>query len=213
MRILDFSSGNTCKNNVDIIKKMIDALAEVDTERKFTIKWQLFQKAPPNIPLTQQNFHFAYHYAMQLGYKTTASVFDQESLNFLLQFNPCFVKIANRPDLYWLHGEVPRRIPVYMSAEGFGKIPGDGQYCSHDQTFHCVKKYPAQVKDYDDYGIYSRWVSDHTIGWDLLNHRIEMEWPLSTPEVWEKHIVLERDPDNPDAGPFAITPPDLKEIM
>ena len=129
MRILDFSSGNTCKNNVDIIKKMIDALAEVDTERKFTIKWQLFQKAPPNIPLTQQNFHFAYHYAKQLGYETTASIFDKESLDFLSWFNPCFIKIANRPDLYWLIGEVPRKIPVlFLTAKtdpyskGFGKI-------------------------------------------------------------------------------------------
>ena len=114
MRILDMGSGNTSKNDINIIKKMIDALAEVDPERKFIIKYQLFKDAPPNIPLEQGKFSFAHGYATGKGYKTTASVFDIESLNFLLQFDPCFVKIANRPDLYWLIGEVPRKIPIII---------------------------------------------------------------------------------------------------
>jgi hypothetical protein len=62
-------------------------------------------------------FEYAYYYARDKGYKTTASVFDEFSLYCLLKYNIPFVKIANRPDLYWLAGEVPRKIPVYMSGD------------------------------------------------------------------------------------------------
>ena len=159
MRILDMGSGNTSKNDINIIKKMIDSVAEVDPERKFIIKWQLFEDAPPNVLLFLECFEYAYHYAKQLRYKTTASVFDIESLNFLLQFDVPFIKLANRPDLYWLIGEVPRRISVIASFSfnntkdllAFRKYNFNFHHPNNiDKCLFCVSKYPATMKDYED---------------------------------------------------------------
>ena len=207
MRILDMGSGNTSKNDITIIKKMIDALAEVDPERKFIIKWQLFKDVPPNIPLEQKKFAFAYYYAESLGYKITASVFDIASLEFLLIYNIPFVKIANRPDLYWLIGEVPRKIPVIVSYNG---KYNDYLY-SHDEydinyELCCISEYPTNINKYNtNFEIFElkQGISDHTSDWQLyLKYR---------PEIYECHFKLP-DSTGPDAGSFARTPDDIKNI-
>ena len=88
MIILDFGSGATSKNDVTTVKRMIDELAAVDTgKHTIVIKWQLFTDCPPNEPLEYRVFDYAYQYAKYLGYKTTASVFDMESLCYLLSYD------------------------------------------------------------------------------------------------------------------------------
>ncbi len=47
-------------------------------------------------------------------------------------------------------------------------------------------------------------ISDHTIGFDLFN--------MVKPKIWEKHLIMKGD-KGLDAGPFAVTPEDLKEIL
>ncbi|MFA5398690.1 MAG: hypothetical protein WC346_21930, partial [Methanogenium sp.] len=59
--VLDFGSGNTCKNSKEYIKKMYDQLKEIDTEKHEIIaKWKLFQESGDNIPLSRQAFDYAY---------------------------------------------------------------------------------------------------------------------------------------------------------
>ena len=114
--ILDFGSGNTCKNDKAYIKRMIDELCDIDNEKhEVIIKWQLFEKAGNNIPLDRDLFHFAYNYAGIMGYKTTASVFDEGSLSFLLKYDVPFIKIANNKKYYPLMDLIPFRIPIYTS--------------------------------------------------------------------------------------------------
>ena len=84
MIILDFGSGNTCKNDKTIIKKMYDSL---EGKKDIVVKWQLFKNAGKNIPLTEDSFDYAYRYGTHLGYKVTSSIFDLESLNFLLKYD------------------------------------------------------------------------------------------------------------------------------
>ena len=117
--ILDMGSGNTSKNDKGIIKEMIDQLNNYDTrQHNVIIKWQLFQEAGENIPLNKNLFVFAIRYAQDKGYKTTASVFDEESLNFLLGFKDeiPFIKIANHEIYYYLIGLIPRKIKIYAVA-------------------------------------------------------------------------------------------------
>jgi sialic acid synthase SpsE len=110
--ILDFGSGNSCKNDKRIAKGMYDELKKVDTgKHEIVCKWQLFEKAGNNIPLYPDVFEYAYDYGTSLGYPVTSSVFDKNSLDFLLDFDSCFVKIANRKELYSLIGYVPRKNP------------------------------------------------------------------------------------------------------
>jgi sialic acid synthase SpsE len=204
MIILDFSSGNTCKNDIKYIERMIDELKAVDTgKHEVVIKWQLFQEVGENIPLKTYQFHHAYKYAALCGYKTTASVFDKFSLDFLLDYKVPFVKIANRPDLYWLAGEVPRKIPVIRSTRWGGEVT----VTDTEVVLCCISEYPAETLDYIanftpealSYGI-----SDHTTTFELYNKY--------TPEIYECHYKLS-DSTGLDAGPFARTPEQLAEIL
>jgi len=207
--ILDFGSGNTCHSNLGYVKTMIDKLAEVDPHtvgHRITIKWQLATNNPPNEPLDRSAFVYAYEYAAEKGYRTTSSVFDRESLEFLLQFDIPFVKIPCIQDLYPLIGFVPRHIPVYVSVPDEDTTP---MYCDpRIKSLCCVRKYPADEEDYLSifpYDMLESGISDHTQGLRMYD---ELD-----PYRWEKHYVIERNPNNPDSGLFAATPEELKEVL
>ena len=202
--ILDFGSGNSCKNNWDYTKRMIDELKAVDSGRhSVVIKWQLFLQAGDNIPLDRNIFQKAYYYAKSLGYKTTSSVFDKESLEFLLRYEPCFVKIANRRELDWLIGEIPRKVPVYVSTNNIN-IALD--YSGNIICMACVSEYPASIDKYAMLQSIERaWaISDHTTDFAL--------WHKYQPEIIEWHFGLP-DSTGLDAGPFMRTPEMLREVL
>ena len=208
--IFDLGSGNTLKDEMTAIK-LIDAVKKADTgKHTVTLKAQLFESAPPNIPLDHHIFLVARAYAWTMGYNLTSSVFDRNSLSFLLscdtEKNPLpFVKVACRPDLYWLIGEVPRRIRVYFSFQSDkGIYPDDELWGCNVVSMCCVPEYPADIDDYP-YNTNGCEYSDHTVGLGL--------WHELKPKVWEKHLCLERDPNNPDSGPFALTPDQLSEVL
>lgn len=204
--IIEMGSGNTCRNDIGMVREMIDAVDGSDSgKHEVVLKWQLFEFAPPNLPLEWSTFAYAYGYAAELGYHTTASVFDSESLSFLERFRVSFVKIANRPRLYQMRHETLLPCVISVDAESCNGIPGV-------TTLACVSKYPADPADYmpmapDDWQLpeWAYGISDHTIGWDLY-HTLK-------PAIIEKHFVLRHDADNPDGGPFAVTPEQLAEVL
>ena len=200
--VLDLGSGNSCRNNPQRVADTIHAVKNADNgKHTIILKWQIFKKAGINIPLDEVCFWKAYGLAAELGYKTTASVFDRESLKFLLNFDVPFVKIANDRSLDYLIGEIPRRLPVYYSISSVNesKRPRELIYLA------CVSKYPANLIDYIPLMGLCPGLSDHTVGTELVK--------MWRPEIFEKHFVLERSDDNPDGGPFAITPAELKEFL
>ena len=209
--ILDAGSGNTCKNDIKYVERMIDELKAVDTgKHEIVIKWQLFKSAEPNIPLNPVIFDQAYVYAREHGYKTTASVFDLGALRFLMRYDIPFVKIANRPDLYWLAGEVPRKVPVYISVGGMDVFPDDFCYFFldwADEELACVSEYPATSEKYKE-AFNRSWlseaVSDHTTDFEL--------WHKYQPTTIEWHYKL-ADSTGLDAGDFARTPAQLAEVL
>lgn len=124
MLILDFGSGDTCKNDKNQIKEMIDQLSIYDEERKAVIKWQLFKNLSHVQSLDNESFEYAYKYAKDLGFKTTASIFDKESLEFLLKYDVPFIKIACQTNLYDFRKatyafikDIPINIPLVVSVE------------------------------------------------------------------------------------------------
>lgn len=208
MFALDFSGGNTCKNDALIMEDMINALSDADTERRCLIKWQLFEKAGDNIPLQRDKFNFAYNHAQSKGFKTTASVFDEESLEFLLGYDVPFIKIANNISLYPLISMIPRGIPVVVSVDDEDTMyPAYIEYLFKScAKLDCISKYPATAEEYIStfksslkYGI-----SDHTCDWDL--------YKKIKPILYECHYKLP-DSTGPDAGLFARTPEQIKEIL
>jgi sialic acid synthase SpsE len=204
--ILDFSGGETCQNDKSIVKRMIDELKAVDTgKHEIIIKWQLFIKAPPVYPqpLRRDVFDYAYKYAKENGYKTTASVFDMNSLYYLLCYDIPFVKIACRKELYYIPMQFKDTKFVVSILHPEWKILNQFDNVT---LLHCIPEYPATETQYRSifgpalhYGI-----SDHTVGLDMYNR--------FQPEIWEKHYKLE-DSTGLDSDDFAITPKMLSEVL
>lgn len=194
MIILDFGSGNTCKNDKGYIKRMIDELHKVDPKRKCVIKWQLFKECGGNTPLTQESFDYAYNYAKkEYDRKTTASVFDKESLDFLLTYKVPFIKIANRKELYWLA----------MYIKDLALISNDDiELVKKLDLMYCVSKYPAKLEDYpENIDV----ISDHTTNWDLYKR--------NKPIIHECHYALEDSTGLDVECGICRTPKQLKEIL
>jgi hypothetical protein len=205
MIIIDLGSGNSCLNRWDIAKEMIHAIASIDTHREeVVLKWQLFEKAEPNLPLQREIFKNAYLEAWGLGYDTTASVGDVSSLDYLLRFNKPwqplpFVKLACRPELYHLADRVPENIRVIKSVASSEQFSPD--------CLCCVREYPANAKQYKK--IFQetqlkQGISDHTTDWYL--------YKKYNPELYEVHFKLPNMVGF-DSGEFARMPSQLKEIL
>jgi sialic acid synthase SpsE len=187
---------------------MIDAVAEIDSHKHEVIfKWQLEEVDPPGqLKLDHNLFAAAYYYAKSLGYQTTSSVFDKASLMFLLTFDIPFVKIACRPDLYWLIGKVPPEVWVVASFMDPLPIWCSRPFSAGITWLKCIPKYPATLQDYKDCMPAKFHFSDHAPGLELWEY-------CRGPDIWEKHFVLEREDSNPDSGVFALTPDQLKEVI
>lgn len=208
--ILDFGSANTHKNDIKYLTRMFDELFEVDTgKHEIIIKHQLFESAGNNIPLNPDVFDFAYEYAKVNGYETTSSVFDINSLKFLLDYDIPFVKIANNRRLDKIIGEIPRKIPVYISVGNKNQYTDilENQELKVDIILACVSKYPTDIncyiKNFDLYDLKNA-ISDHTTNFNLFE--------TYEPDIIEWHYKLE-DSTGLDSGDFARTPKQLKEVL
>lgn len=213
--ILDISA-NTHKNDEAYYKRMIDELAKVDTRKhEVILKWQLFtrERGDNTLPDPYMFFRMSEWAFHTHGYKTTTSVFDLPSLDYLLSlkfpYKLPFIKIANDRSLDYLIGEIPRKYQVYKSVGTKYKYENDEDDKWNLFTLFCVSEYPAPIEKYgiyeDKYGyIFPRSISDHTIGLELFK--------LARPHIFEKHYKLE-DSTGLDAGDFAITPQELRSIL
>ena len=211
--ILDISANNH-KNDLNTVFTMIDMIRAIDSKKhSITFKHQLFWESDKNVVLDHKIFHLAYKYATEKGYKTTASVFDLPSLNFLLRYDIPFIKIACNIDNYWLINEIPRGICVYISCndESWEHIP-ENIASLNEKYLLCIPEYPAGKKKYqevltkygDDLMFYFQGISDHTIGLDL--------YKKYKPLIYECHLKLDSS-EGLDSGDWAKTPQQLEEIL
>jgi sialic acid synthase SpsE len=190
---------------------MYDELKAVDSgKHEIVVKWQLFERAGDNIPLTQFAFDYAYWYGEKLGYHVTASVFDNDSLQFLLQYKIPFIKIANNRKLDELVKYIPRTVPVYISIGDSFAVLNNSQLdyaTNRDVYLACISQYPAKMKDYEH--AFSacqlhQGTSDHTADFELYR--------TYKPKIIEWHYKL-ADSTGLDAGTFARTPEQLREVI
>lgn len=207
--IIDCGSGNTCQNNIDTACKMVKEIADLAI-LETVIKWQLFKEAGDNIPLNHEVFERAYRYAAVLGLRTTASVFDKESLDFLLTFGVPFVKIANNQKSRDMLKFIPDAMPIVMSVDStdeqkFHSRVGISESKQKVNLIYTVSKYPASNKDYDKFGDkLKQGISDHTDNFDL--------YKKYKPEIYEFHFKL-KDSKGNDAGSFARTSKQCEENL
>jgi sialic acid synthase SpsE len=208
MIILDFGSGETCQNDKRIVERMIDELDAIDSRKHdVVIKWQLFTEVPAKVtPLAREVYEHAVAYGKAKGYPVTASVFDEEWCDYLVEQKPRFIKIAARPNLYSLISRIPVEQPVVVSVADSQAHRVIRTRRTNIDLLCCVPEYPAGPLEYERrfgnlifYGI-----SDHTTDLFLYNGY--------RPAIWERHYCLESS-TGPDAGPFAIRPAELAEVL
>lgn len=214
--LLDFGSGETCKNDKAEVRRMIDGLAAVDSHRhQVYVKWQLFTKVPaPVPPLDHEVYVYAVQYAAERDYMTSASVFDEYQLDFLLGLRAGgvplpFVKLAARPRWYRLLEKIPRDVPVYLSlpnAAWRDCLTEMYPRAEPVRWLYCVPEYPASSTKYETLfgNNLCHGISDHTTDFRLFK---EYE-----PMFFEKHFKLP-DSTGLDSGDFAATPGQLREIL
>jgi sialic acid synthase SpsE len=101
---------------------------------------------------------------------------------------------------------------VYISC---GKIEEffNSKYQDSIRNLICVSEYPSNIEKYQNIineieslleCKLSLNISDHTVGLDLYKRY--------KPRIWEKHFRLPES-TGLDAGPFAIKPEELREIL
>ena len=208
--ILDVGSGASLPDK-ETARRFVDEIKAVDTgKHQIVFKAQLFMHEPPNAPLSRFVFADLYDYAIDQGYGCTASVFDQDSLNYLSEFDVPFIKIACRPDLYEMINDISGEHMVYASYYPTNEqiVGSEGQPLAADRILLCVPHYPAQAAVYKMELMHPEirfdGLSDHTVGLDLYR---ELE-----PKIWEKHIKL-AGTVGPDAGPWAMLPEEVGVIL
>ncbi len=200
MIITDLGSGNSCRNSIDYAFRMIKAVVDLNLP-DVVIKWQLFKHEGDNVPLSLEVFERAFKYAATWGIRTTASVFDKDSLDYLLTFPVPFIKLANKINSQILISDIPDDVPVIISTDK----PDYKSARKLTDIIYTVSKYPAEEKDYDKFGDkLKQGLSDHTTSWQLYQ-----KWH---PEIYECHFVLEHDKNNPDGGSFSRLPEDFKNM-
>jgi len=196
MLILDFGSGETCGNDRDTITAMIDGLDGLKV--KPVIKWQLFTKksVPYLPPLTE--FDYAYEYAQEKGYETTASVFDRDSLKKLQKYDTPFIKIANRPELYDMLKDIDNPLVSVPSVALAEKMRADGI-----PFMCCISAYPASRRQYcrTFHNLMKDGLSDHSTTWALYD--------TYTPKYYECHYALDGQTGQ-EVGTWTRTPEKLR---
>jgi transcriptional regulator with XRE-family HTH domain len=149
--VLDIGSGASLPD-VSTAKSVVETIARANTgKHQVVLKPQLFQNIPPNKPLRPRLAEEIATLCLgnSLGY--AVSVFDRVSLDWALEMHDVspldHIKIACRPDLYWLAGEIPRKIPVHMSFDCRTQTSLDLPW-KVDVALGCVPEYPASLYDY-----------------------------------------------------------------
>jgi sialic acid synthase SpsE len=215
--ILDCGSGETLtdgktKNNKHVAIEIIDKIKAIDSgKHRIVFKFQLFKEPISNLePLNKVVFDFIYRYCISHGYECTSSVFDQESLDFLKNYDTPFIKIACRDYLYHFISQIDKPLVSVPNSLVAGALMQ--KYPDKNIKFlYCIPEYPATLNAYRSYfgdvnGMIGVGISDHSIGLDIIkNHE---------PLIYEKHIVLERGKtDDPYGDDFCAVPEDFEEIL
>lgn len=192
--------GSTHMGKWEYCKEAIDRCYDMGVN---AIKFQLFPNQPDytssgNVYLPQEKFFDVFHYAHDKGLDCSASVFDDDSFEFLMSLNPSFIKIAysKRHKRKWMDKATTLKTEVIVSSDMMHPLP------ETVTKLFCVPRYPVYERISFE-GIFERFhgFSDHTLGYEQTVEAVQCG-----ATVIEKHMKLyHSDIQCPDAL-FALTP-------
>jgi pseudaminic acid synthase len=192
--------GSTHCGRFAIAKEFVDECGEIGVD---AVKFQLFPKTEHylksgNVWLDPDLYLTIAEYAEEQGIACSASVFDEASLQMLIDTNPQFIKIAysQKHQLQWIDEILEARIEPIVSSD----IMHDHELREGVTKLYCIPEYPVRYKiDFEK--IFPRFhgYSDHTLGIEQT-----LEAVSHGAKIIEKHVTLKRPEINcPDAR-FAL---------
>jgi sialic acid synthase SpsE len=207
MRIILDISANIHRNDKGLMERIIDGLPIPPDGIRYAIKTQYWRVG--NTIVGKENKRTEYRMLRDIrdacrvrGLQWGSSAFDLSSMKTLCHLRPDFVKIACRPRIYSLGKHVPRGIKLFVSINL--KHPHKLEY--EHIPMGCIPEYPADTSLYATQSCRSYVaISDHTVN--------DVVFAMKPWKYYECHYCEARDPNNPDAGPFARTNECLKRMF
>lgn len=174
------------------------------------LKFQLFPDthqftSTGNIPLDIDIFQKAYEYAEGKNFKITASVFSQEALNTILEYDVPFVKLAysQRKQGWWIKQIATAGKKLMVSCD-FLEAP------EHRDSFRlmCISSYPVLYKvSFDHMFPWFDGFSSHCLG--IEQDKNAVRWGA---KIIEKHMTLDHSDVNCPDNLFALKPKQMGEL-
>jgi N,N'-diacetyllegionaminate synthase len=204
--------GSTHLGNWEYIQDLIGVSYHSGAQ---AIKFQLFTDpaviARGNIPLSFDYYVKAKEYVKKelQNFEIFASVFDEESFEFLLSQKPRFIKLAysKRNERDWIERALSAGIKPIVSCEllEINKLPKEAF------TLFCIPEYPVKYKvefeGFFDEGRFDGF-SDHTLGFKQSLRAID-----AGARILEKHITLNHPGCPVPDHAFALKPNQMKDFQ
>lgn len=200
-------AGSSHEGKWEYIEELLDRVAEAGFD---AVKFQLFPNVEAftqtgNVYLPPDLYLDACDYAKAIDLDCTASVFDEDSFDFLLKTRPPFIKFAysKKEQRAWIEECLEENIEAIVSCD----VMSDQKVSKGATKLFCVPRYPVYEQLCFD-GIFPRFegFSDHTL---LYNQTIEAV--MAGAKIIEKHITLPQS-TCPDSC-FALQPPEFTHMV
>lgn len=191
-------------------ERLIEAI-DICKEYGMELKLQLFPDTPPytptNIYLPQKMFYEAYQYAKDAGVVLSASVFDKESFELLLDLRPKFIKFAygKKDQAEQINVVLGSEIECIVSCD----VMTDSKVHSNATKLYCIPEYPVRYEvNFDE--LFPRFdgFSDHTLGLRQTKKAIE-----AGARIIEKHVRLGYEDETCPDAMFAVNIRELGELL
>lgn len=201
--------GSTHMGRLDYAKEAVERCVEAGFD---AIKFQLFPNDPKftsvgNVWLDPEKYLEIAEHAGACGIDCSASVFDDDSFDFIVRTAPKFMKFAysNKHRNSWIRECIQNDIEAIVSCD----IMSDREIDGRATKLFCIPQYPVYFK-VEWYGIFPRFdgFSDHTLGYDQT-----IEAFHAGAKVIEKHITLTRPGITCPDSFFALTPTEFKFMV
>lgn len=191
--------GSCHMGKLERIKLAIDLC---HTRSIWGLKLQLFPNEAPYVPaniwLSPGMFYQAFEYAKEQGVRLSASVFDEESFEFLLKLEPEFIKFSYSKSnkRYWINRTLESGIEAIVSCD----VMNEAQINVGATKLYCIPEYPVRYEvAFDELFPRFHGFSDHTLGLRQTKRATE-----AGAMIVEKHVKLGiPDEECPDAQ-FAV---------
>lgn len=211
--IFDVGSASLSNNDKFYYDRLVDMLCDLFPIRywkRVVLKAQLFVDRLWGVLLDRRVFEYFKSIAQKEGFQVTASVFDQESLEYLIEDkNIPFVKIAAIKELYPLIAKVPRKTAVVVSVTDSFEWSRLQEAFPDTVLMACVRQYPSLVKQYE--GMFQREVLREGISDHSIRDASFALFDTYNPRVYERHIALNETRKDKDRM-YASYEEDIKEL-